>query len=204
MASEVEELRTDRANEELGSLHAQLDAEMTVRPSEISRRVAKSLHPALRGSVRPSLRVRLRTSWSAAALDQALAAGADPLHNGELLWRAQQLTEPNERITIASSIARVVAEAVQNEPAVIREPRLAEDDLIKDNRSLLLVLAERLRSGGPHDLRGLAMADLLVHFGNSPLYCGRTSFALRSELLQVLEALEPTPVPDGPLAAGNP
>ena len=166
---------------------------------QISRPIAKSLHPGVWGRVRPGLLVRLRASWKAAELGEALAAGADPLASEELLWRAQQLTEPKERMAIAESIARVVAEIDRGGFDVRSGPQIVKRDLIKDNRSLLLVLAERLRDDGPHDLRGLAMAELLVHFGDSPLYRARSPLELRWKLLDILTVLYP-----GEQAGGQP
>ena len=70
-------------------------------------------------------------------------------------------------------------------------PQPIRRDVIRDNRSLLRVLAERLRSDGPQGLRGLAKVDLLVSYGDSALYRGPSALTLKLELLEVLAALDP-------------
>lgn len=140
---------------------------------------------------RPRLLVRLRSHLKAAELDQQLAAGADPLSSDELLWRAQQLTEPHHRLEYAETIKRVLAEVEHGPPQMLPGPKLVARDVIKANRSLLLVLAERLRGEGVFGLRGLAMVELLVRYGDSPLYRGLSPFELRLSLLQTLAALDP-------------
>jgi hypothetical protein len=134
------------------------------------------------------LAVRLRASWKAPELDEALAAGSSPSETEELLWRATQLVEPEQRIGLADSLEEAVRAVDGNSR---KRGLLDRRNLIRDNRSLLLVLAERLRGVGPHDLRGLAMAELLVHGEDSPLYEARSPLQLKSRLLDVIAALDP-------------
>jgi hypothetical protein len=141
--------------------------------------------------VRPRLRVRLLSHLKAAELDQQLAAGADPLSSEQLLWRAQQLTEPHRRLEYAETIQRILAEVQQGPPQMMPGPQLAGREVIKANRTLLKVLVERLRGDGVFGLRGLAMVELLVRYGDSPLYRGLSPFELRLSLLQALAALDP-------------
>jgi hypothetical protein len=128
----------------------------------------------------------------AAELDQQLAAGADPLSSEQLLWRAQQLTEPHGRLEYAETIKRILAEVKQGPPQMLPGPQLVAREVIKANRTLLVVLAERLRGDGVFALRGLAMVELLLRYGDSSLYQGLSPFELRLNLLQILAALEPT------------
>jgi hypothetical protein len=107
-----------------------------------------------------------------------------------LLWRAQCLTEPIERLNFAEAIQRIVARVDCGEASPQPGPGLIRPDVIKDNRSLLMVLAERLRGDEPLGLRGLAMAELLVRYGDSPLYRG-TALALKWRLLDILATLDP-------------
>ena len=140
---------------------------------------------------RPRLRVRLRSHWRATELDEALAAGADPLASEEILWRAQQLTEPHRRLELAETIQRILAEVAHGGPQMLPGPKLIRRDVIRANRSLLLVLAERLRGDGPLALRGLALVELLVRYGDSPLYRGPSALQLKLNLLEALAALDP-------------
>ena len=140
---------------------------------------------------RPTLLVRWRSFWKAAELDEALAAGSDPLASETLLWRAEQLVEPKLRRGFAETLERIVDEVVRGGPQMLSGPQLIRRDVIRDNRSLLRVLAERLRSDGPQGLRGLAKVDLLISYGDSALYRGPSSLTLKLELLEVLAALDP-------------
>jgi hypothetical protein len=157
----------------------------TARPS------APQLPSGIDRRLRPRLRVRLRASLRAAELDEQLAIGVDPLCSDLLLWRAQQLVEPDERAGFAKSLETIVNEIDRGGPHRLAGPQTLCRDLVKDNRSLLLVLAERLRADGPHGLRGLAMADLLVHYRDSALYRAQSPLQLKWKLLEVLAALEP-------------
>jgi hypothetical protein len=137
------------------------------------------------------LLVRLRSHLHAPELDHALAAGADPLASEQLLWRAQQLTDPHRRLEYAETIQRIVAEVDHGGPQMLPGPQLVRRDVIKANRALLLVLAERMRAEQPLALCGLAMVELLVGDGDSPLYRGLGGFQLRSSLLEILATLDP-------------
>ena len=145
---------------------------------------------SLRGG-RPSLLVRWRSFWRAAELDEALAAGSDPLASETLLWRAEQLIEVEQRVGFAEALEAVVDEAARGGSQMLPGRRPGWREVIRDNRSLLLVLAERLRSDGPQGLRGLAKVDLLVSYGDSVLHHGSSSLQLKVELLEALVALDP-------------
>jgi hypothetical protein len=139
---------------------------------------------------RPSLKARWQSFWAPDKLDQALAAGADPLSSDGLLWRAQQLTEPGQRLTFADTIELIVGEVRHGGPQMLAGPALTRRDVVRDNQSLLLVLAARLRDDGPHGLRGLAMVDLLVGYRDSTLYQGPSALQLKWSLLEVLARLD--------------
>lgn len=140
---------------------------------------------------RPSLLVRWRSFWKAAQLDEALAAGSDPLASETLLWRADQLIEVEQRVGFAETLERIVDEAARGGSQMLPEPRPGWREVIRANRSLLLVLAERLRGDGPQGLRGLAKVDLLVSYPGSALYTGSSALQLKVELLEALVALDP-------------
>jgi hypothetical protein len=139
---------------------------------------------------RPSLRARWQGFWRPDKLDRALAAGDDPLSSDGLLWRAKELTEPRQRLTFADTIELIVDEVVHAEPDLLAGPALGRRDAVMGNRSLLLVLAARLRGDGIHALRGLAMVDLLVGYADSPLYRGRSPLQLKWRLLEILAGLD--------------
>jgi hypothetical protein len=153
---------------------------------------AEVLLPAeLRRRCRPGFRTRWRSRRHAPELDQLLAQGADPLASDELLCRAQMLAEPYCRIGLADTIETVVRLVDNGSPQGIGLPRILRRDVIRRNRRLLLTLADRLRSQGPLDLRGLARAELLVSFGDSAMYRGPGARTLRVQLVGLLAALDP-------------
>src|SRR5688500_6535045 len=108
---------------------------------------------------RPGLLLRLRVGLKALDLDQALAGGADPTESRELTLRAAQLIEPGKRELLAESIDNVLYVAAADPVTTLGSTRVPfRRDRIEANRDQLVELAGKLRSRGPHALRGLAMA----------------------------------------------
>jgi hypothetical protein len=140
---------------------------------------------------RPSLRARLRAAWSADKLDQDLADGADPLASDELALTAARLVRPDRRLELADSLERVVAQVASGGPSPLPGPTLLRREPIARNLGGLLCLADRLRTEGLHCLPGLAMADRLVRYGDSPLYMAMGPLQLRHRIEETLAALEP-------------
>jgi hypothetical protein len=140
---------------------------------------------------RPTLRARLRAAWSAAELDEALANGVDPLASEELTVRAARLVEPSKRIQLAQSLELLVKEVARGGPSPVPGPTILRREPIARNRAALLALTRRLRSNGLHCLPGLAMADRLIRFGDSPLYMALGPVQLRRQVEDILAALEP-------------
>jgi hypothetical protein len=140
---------------------------------------------------RPSFRARLRTALRAAELDEALANGANPLASDELALRAAQLVKPARRAELAESLELVVKQVAAGGPSPLPGPTILRRKPIARNRPGLLALARRLRSEGLHCLPGLAMADRLIGFGDSPLYMALDPLQLTYRIEEVLAALEP-------------
>lgn len=140
---------------------------------------------------RPTLRTRLRAAWRAADLDDALADGADPLESKELTLQAMKLVETTKREELARSLELVVNHVSARGPSPPPGPTILRRKPIAQNRPDLLSLAWRLRGDGVHCLRGLAMADRLVRFGDSPLYMALSPLQLRHRIEETLAALEP-------------
>ena len=135
--------------------------------------------------------VRLRTAWKAPELDDALADGADPLASAELALKAAQLVKPRKRAELAQALELLVEQVISGGPSPLPGPAILRREPIARNLAGLLVLARRLRSEGLHCLRGLAMADRLVHYGDSPLYAALGSLELQHRIEEILAALEP-------------
>jgi hypothetical protein len=140
---------------------------------------------------RPTLRARRRAAWNADKLDEALADGADPLASDELALTAARLVEPGRRVELADSLERLVERVVAGGPSPVPGPTILRREPIARNLGGVLALADRLRAEGLHCLRGLAMADRLVRYGDSPLYLAMGPLQLRHRIHETLAALEP-------------
>jgi hypothetical protein len=148
------------------------------------------MSPPLKLRRRPTLRARLCTAWRAPELDEALASGADPLASDELALKAAQLVKPATRVKLAKSLELIVEQVATRGPSP-PGPTILRREPIARNRRVLLALARRLRSDGLHCLPGLAMADRLIGFGDTPLYMALDSLQLMYRVEEVLAALEP-------------
>jgi hypothetical protein len=140
---------------------------------------------------RATLRAKLRTAWNAAELDDALANGADPLASDELALRAAELVKPERRVQLAEALERVARQVAAGGPSPLPGPTILRREPIARNLGGLLALARRLRAQGLHCLRGLAMADRLIRYGDSPLYVALGPRELRYRIEETLAALEP-------------
>jgi hypothetical protein len=138
----------------------------------------------------PALRTRLRAAWRADQLDDALASGVDPLASDELTVRASQLVKPAKREQLAEALELVVEQVATGDPSP-PGPTILRREPIARNHFALLALARRLRSEGLNCLPGLAMADRLIRYGDSPLYMALDSAQLAHRVEDVLAALEP-------------
>lgn len=140
---------------------------------------------------RETLRTRLRVAWHAADLDDALAGGADPLASDQLSLQARKLVEPSTREELAHLLELIVNHVSAGRFSPAPRPTILRRKPVAQNRSGLLTLAWRLRLEGVHCLRGLAMADRLIRFGDSPLYMAFGPLELRHRIEETLAALEP-------------
>lgn len=119
----------------------------------------------------PALELRVKVRWSALELDAALANGADPASSEELALRAQQLASEPKREQLTQSIGdllRLVHRRAGVQLPTTRAP--INWDQIRRHHSALVELCERIEGDGPHSVRGLALASLLVYDAGSPLY----------------------------------
>jgi hypothetical protein len=119
----------------------------------------------------PRLGLHIRVRWNALALDSALADGADPGASEELTLRAEQLARHKEREKAAKAIDRVLELVERGSAAQLASTRVPfRKDRVEASRPQLIELGASLRSNGPHPVQALAMANLLVEDGDSPLY----------------------------------
>jgi hypothetical protein len=124
----------------------------------------------VRTEPREGLLDRLRVRWRTLELDHALARGGDPLGSNELQLRADQLNRPDTREGFANEIEDLVARA--EDPDGI-EPDLDPEGpgiTFQASRDLFEEISAILRGPGPHPLRGVAMASVLLRDQGGPLY----------------------------------
>jgi hypothetical protein len=143
---------------------------------------------------RPGLLLRARVWTKNLELDALLADGADPAQSEELGLRAKQLAARNEREKLAKSIVHLIetAEAGGRAGMAIPYPPFRWKQIQAD-RSLLLELAERLRSRKPVALRGVALTSLLLEDGRGPLTTNSESATLTGAVRAALSALDLDP-----------
>jgi hypothetical protein len=139
---------------------------------------------------RPRLVERLAARVRSRRLDRALAGGTPPEASAALALRAQQLTEPESRGSIAQAFRRIIREAQQgSRPALGRVmPSRAR---VRAAREELSRLADTLDEPGPVAAGGVAQALLLLTDGTGPLYNpdSRTSLCVGAQ--RALRELRP-------------
>jgi hypothetical protein len=105
----------------------------------------------------------------------------------ELSLRVGELRSAGTRVRLASELRRAVQMATGHRAPLITT-RL-QGPAIRENDELLLTLADRLRSGEPLGVRGLAMTTRLVKDRSGPLYRPGASGSLQATVLEALDAL---------------
>jgi hypothetical protein len=113
---------------------------------------------------------RIRALVRRRRLDAALADGADPWSEGELVVRAAQLGSLAERRKVAAGLTSLVELAAyqrRGSPYVT-----VRHQLVLEQREPLLALAERLAQFEPVDVAVVAQLELLLTDPTSPVYTG--------------------------------
>jgi hypothetical protein len=143
---------------------------------------------------KPSWLTRLRVRWKRLELDSELAGGANPGKSEELALRAQQLAEPAMRARIAAEIENVFRLATEGPGPRATTAMVTAGFIgyrVAANRPLLAALAGKLRDKGPHAVRGLAMASVLIGDAGSPLYDRSGVDRLEPAVHAAISALDP-------------
>lgn len=141
----------------------------------------------------PRIRDRLVARLRARRLDRALARGTSPESSAPLALRAQRLTEPEQRGSIARELRRIVRESQES-----RRPTLSHvmpsRSRVRDARKELIRLADRLEEPGPVAAGGVAQARILLTDGTGPLYNADSCTTLVAGAARALRELRPWPV----------
>jgi hypothetical protein len=147
---------------------------------------------ALVVACRPRLIDRLAARLRARRLDRALAQGTPPEASAPLALRAQRLTEPEQRSSIARELRRILSEAQQS-----RRPEFARvlpsRGSVWAAREELRRLADTLDDPGPVAAAGVAQAWILLTDGTGPLYNPTSRTTLLSGAARALRELRPWP-----------
>jgi hypothetical protein len=141
----------------------------------------------------PSLWLRMRVALKRLELDSALADGADPRTTEALTLRAEQLADSSARTRIAAGIENLfrLAETGPGPGATTSLVRAPFDPhRITANRDALEELAEKVRQARPHNVRGLAVASVLLENPRSPLYTHTPSDQLKPAIQAASSALD--------------
>lgn len=136
------------------------------------------------------IRLALIAGWQAAELDRQLAAGAGPRASALLAVRAQRLTSRRYRARMAAGLARAVRDAEGSGRGFTAAVRPDRREVLAA-RTVLATLDGRLRAVEPVSAQGIALLELLLTDGASPLYRPTGPGALGSRLRAAAAALEP-------------
>ena len=134
------------------------------------------------------LRLGLRVRVRAAALEEELAAGADPIERADLARSGDRLMRPRERARLARALRQIVRNA--------EDPRYALTAAVPVNRievrrarDAIEALAQAL-TGPRAKVRGVAMTACLLRDGLGPLYGKCPPGSLESATRAALHALD--------------
>lgn len=140
----------------------------------------------------PRLRDRVSAHWRARWLDRDLAEGVPPEASAALALRAERLTEPDWRWSMAGALRRVLRDANANRHqrlGRVTPNRLAVNSAAEElNR-----LADTLDDPGPVAAQGVARAWLLLTDGTGPLYNPHSRTSLCGVAARALRDLRPWP-----------
>jgi hypothetical protein len=134
--------------------------------------------------------LRFATWRQAHELDEQLARGTDSITSDELSLRAGQLASARSRGRFACVLRGAVELAdAPFDPFRMGRPVIRRAQ-VRENRDLLLELANRLRAGGYLRSQGLAITSLLVGDGVSALYSESAQSPLSVSVGRALLALD--------------
>jgi hypothetical protein len=162
---------------------------VTAQPPPVEAHLPR-LPARARGRRRPrqGLGVVIAAAWRGAALDRALAAGADPHRNAVLTRRAQTLTSARHRNTIGRGLSRALRSARRPSRRISAAMPPDASELL-GAAALLAALEARLRDRRPVGVEGMALLRLLLTDPDSALYQAGENGTLASELRAAAAAL---------------
>ena len=121
-------------------------------------------------------------------LDRQLADGANPGGSAMLALRAHELTSRRSRQRIAASIDCILE--LPEHPGRFSAAVRPSGSSVASARSQLQAISELLRAPEPVYARGVALTNVLVHDGLSPLYDPAGAAGTREWTQRAIDALD--------------
>jgi hypothetical protein len=151
---------------------------------------AISLHDPRRSTSGAPLALRLRVRLTRGRLDRKIAAGVRCDSTRAVALRAQQLTHQQTRRQIAGQLRAVVNYAERHRSGRTVSAVMIDVAAVMVGRHAILGLAERLAGAVPASPAGVALTEVLLSDGLSPLFdrnCERTVIQAIWEIEDALE-----------------
>jgi hypothetical protein len=139
---------------------------------------------------RVSLWLRLKVYIVRGSLDRQIAAGRLCGASPALRLRTRQLSDRHTRLQLARSLRKVVAYAEASVARPIRSAVVIETGAVLGARHPILGTAERLEGTAPVHPSGVAMVQVLLTDGLSPLFNRCSERTIVEALWEVADALE--------------
>lgn len=134
-------------------------------------------------------RERILARVLAGRLDRRLADGQSPESDPLLALRAQRLTRPSTRTSLAAAVGRVLREAAST--ARRTPPPLADLVAVRELERDLVGLVDHLVAPVPVSARGVALVHELLADGSGPLYLRHAPGDLELLIRRATLALDP-------------
>jgi hypothetical protein len=135
----------------------------------------------------PGLSARVRARLRAWRLDQELARGVDPRFDAALTLRAARLLRQESRARIADALEEALQDIDQRMRPATKVP-LREPGIVAAQAELKGLVAA-LRADDRCQVRGVALARLLIIDGGSPLYAPGSERELAAAASRAYRAL---------------
>jgi len=146
-------------------------------------------HPRQSSSGAP-LALRLRVRLTRGRLDRKIAAGERCGSTQAVALRAQQLTHQQTRRQIAGQLRAVVDYADRHRPGRTFSTVVIDVAAVTVGRHAILGLAERLAGAVPASPTGVALTQVLLTDGLSPLFNRNCERTVTQAIWEIEDALE--------------
>jgi hypothetical protein len=154
------------------------------------------------GSGWAPLALRLRVYLTRGVLDRQIAAGRLHDSTAALAVRAGQLTDPQTLRQLARGLHRIVNYVERSASHPIFTAVVIDRGAVMGARHAILGLAERFEGPAPVSPRGVALAQLLLTDGVSPLFNRHSDRTVVQAIWEVQDALDVN-VPESGLDAAS-